>query len=113
MSSILDKEDVLKAFSEGLEAFATRTRRSQAELADTAGVVQSNVSHWLRARTMPSLQVAANLLAAGMALDEVFGKDLAAKVMARDRNSTTSGDGHEDPAAVVRSGLQALLDGLR
>lgn len=113
MSSILNKEDILKHFSEGLQEYSARTRRSQADLAAAAGVVQSNVSHWLKARTMPSLQVAANLLSAGMTLEEVFGKDLAEKVMARDRNSTNSGDGHEDPAAVVRSGLQALLDGLR
>lgn len=113
MSSILNKEDILKAFSAGLAAYAARTRKSQAEIAATAGVVQSNVSHWMAAKTMPSLQVVANLLAAGMSLREALGDELAAKILERERGTLQAGKAPEDPAAVVRSGLQALLDGLR
>lgn len=113
MSSILNKEDILKAFSAGLAAYALRERRSQADLAATAGVVQSNVSHWLAARSTPSFSAVANLLAAGMSLREAFGDELAAQILERERGTLQAGKAPEDPAAVVRSGLQALLDGLR
>lgn len=113
MSSILNKEDILKAFATGLAAYAARTRKSQAEIASTAGVVQSNVSFWMAAKSMPSLQVAAKLLADGMSLQEAFGDELAAKILERERATLQAGKAPEDPAAVVRAGLQALLDGLR
>lgn len=108
-----EKDEILTIFANGLANYQVRTRKNQSEIALDAGAARSNVSFWLNAKTMPSLQIVANLLSAGMLLEEVFGKDLAERIIERERSERRAESTPEDSAAVVRSGLQALLDSLR
>ena len=67
-------------------AFLHRKKLKHREAAPGIGVSQSLVSSWAANRAVPSYDSLCKLIEAGMTADELFGKELAAKLIA---NSAT------------------------
>lgn len=68
-------------FQKGIRAFMARTGISQRKLAKKIFVSQSSVYCWTIGKNDPSLTIAL-LALEGMSLEEIFGKDVAEKLIA-------------------------------
>lgn len=68
-------------FQKGLKTYLARTGRTQTSLAKSIFVAQSSLNNWCRGRADPSVTVAL-LALEGMTLEEIFGKEVAEKLIA-------------------------------
>lgn len=71
-------------FQKGLKAFLARTGRTQTSLAQSIYVAQSSLNNWCRGKTDPSVTVAL-LALEGMTLEELFGEEVAEKLLANSK----------------------------
>ena len=71
-------------FQKGLKAFLERTGRTQTSLAQSIFVAQSSLNNWCRGKADPSVTVAL-LALEGMTLEELFGKEIADKLLANSK----------------------------
>ena len=68
-------------FQKGLKAYLARTGRTQTSLAKSIFVAQSSLNNWCRGKADPSVTIAL-LALEGMTLEEIFGKEVAEKLIA-------------------------------
>lgn len=71
-------------FQKGLKAYLARTGRTQTSLARSIFVGQSSLNNWCRGKADPSVTVAL-LALEGMTLEEIFGKEVAEKLLANSK----------------------------
>lgn len=106
----MEKDEIRRNFSKGLCNFAKRKCYTHEEIAEKIGCSTSNISHLKSGKTIPHLGLIYNLLDNGMTLDEVFGPDLAAKLLAETARKRPQGDDSPDEkAAYVMAGFEGLL----
>lgn len=81
-------------FQKGIKAYLARTGRTQSSLAKSIFVSPTSIYSWMKGISDPSVTV--SLLALeGMTLEEMFGKELAEKLIA---NSKPKEEPKEAPA---------------
>lgn len=106
----MEKDEIRRNFSKGLCNFAKRKCYTHEEIAKKIGCSTSNISHLKSGKTIPHLGLIYNLLDNGMTLDEVFGPDLAAKLLAETARKRPQGDDSlDEKAAYVMAGFEGLL----
>ena len=71
-------------FQKGLKAYLARTGRTQSSLARSIFVGQSSLNNWCRGKADPSVTVAL-LALEGMTLEELFGEEVANKLLANSK----------------------------
>lgn len=67
-------------FQKGIKAYIARTRRTQSSLARSIFVSQTAICSWVKGISDPTVTVAL-LALEGMTLEEIFGKEVAEKLI--------------------------------
>lgn len=74
---MVEREEVLEAFSKGLKSFLDRSGLSANQLAEFSGCSPSNISKMKKGQGLPSLEVLCSFIDHGMTIEEIFGKERA------------------------------------
>ena len=89
-----------------LQEFMTRKGFTQQQLAEVIGVKRELVGAWNTGRSDLTRENMSKLLEAGMFLDEIFGDEIAGKIVYRNKAGS---DASENPRDIVLSGLKAMI----
>lgn len=77
----MEKSEVYKIFSSGLSNFMDRKGYKSKEIAKILGITDASASTMANGKTLPRFEKVFTLVEKGMTLEEIFGADLARKLM--------------------------------
>lgn len=77
----MTREQALQIFSQGFEAFRLRNDLTQDQVGRILGCGRANVNKIKSGKNFPSMEGVFTLIENGMTLDEIFGPELAAKLL--------------------------------
>ena len=77
----MQKSEVYKIFSSGLSKFMDRKGYKSKEIAKILGITDASASTMANGKTLPRFEKVYTLIENGMSIDEIFGADLAKKLM--------------------------------
>lgn len=100
----MTREEALATISKGIKAFRQRKGLTQEELGQILGNKKANISQMERAVSAPSIDGIFTLIEHGMTAEELFGKELAARMAANSEPPSPM-----EKALLVRQGLKELL----
>jgi len=93
-------------------AFALRLKLKQREAADLIGVKMSLIAAWSSKRAVPSYESMGKLIEAGMTAKELFGEEMAKKLLENSNSVQTPAKPTTDELkASIREVMKDLLDG--
>lgn len=101
----MTRQEALKIFASGLNSFLHRNNLTQAAAAALLHCTRSNICNILKETSFPSFESITELAEHGMRLDEIFGADLANKLIAAANAEKTP----LEQAQRLRDEMQALL----
>lgn len=78
----MEREEAQKIFSKGLAKFMFRTGLNGEAVAKILGIKSECISVYKSGKNLPKLPSVFTLVENGMRLDEIFGEELAAKMVA-------------------------------
>ena len=77
----MDRAKTLEIFSKGFKKFMDRTGETRTEIAEKIGCKEANISKFKAGTGLPSVESLFSLVENGMRLEEIFGSELAEKLM--------------------------------
>ena len=77
----MTREQALQIFSQGFEAFRLRNGLTQDQVGQILGCGRANVNKIKSGKNFPSMDGVFTLIENGMTLEEIFGPELAAKLL--------------------------------
>lgn len=100
----MTREEALATISKGIRAFRQRKGYTQEELGRILGNGKANISQMEHGFSAPSIDGLFTLVENGMTAEEIFGRELAARMASSSSPSTPM-----DKALLVHQGLKELL----
>lgn len=77
----MKKDEVLRVFSKGFSQFLEREKIEPKKAAELLGVTDATISTIKSGKTLPRFDKVFNLVELGMRLEEIFGPELAEKLL--------------------------------
>lgn len=106
----MTRNEALKVFSAGFVNFLKRGRFTLDEIGGILSCSKSNVSLMTKSKVSPTFETVMTLAENGMTLEEIFGAELAGKLISASKSGKPDSCGTpEEKADFVREGLVKLL----
>lgn len=106
----MTRDEALSLFSRGFSEFLKRNGFTLEYVGSLLGCSKANVSNIRNGKTAPSFENLMILVENGMTLDEIFGPELARKLVSQSRPSKPPvPESPLEKARFVRAGLKELL----
>lgn len=105
---MVEREEILEAFSKGLKSFLDRSGISANRLAEFSGCSPSNISKMKKRQGLPSLEVLCSFIEQGMTIEEIFGKERA-KILVEQFVKESSENSPIETARQAQGVLKLLL----